>query len=353
MQPLAAYGGMQGTLFEGDEPTRVAGLGATPELFEALRVQPAMGRLITADDLRQGAPPVVMISHELWQTRFGSDPNIIGRGIQLGRDAASRGRRAAAQAFISRRTPPTRVALPMTLPADRRRRSARAAGPSALGRLQAGPVDRRRSCAELDALSTRVCAEVSRAESRLAVLRRAASRCAGRRHEAPVAAAARRRWLRAADRVRQRRQPAACAIARTPAGNGGAHRARRRLDAAGVADADRRRGAGAGRRRWSAWSIAWQAAPALAALVPETTQVPALRDGRPQCAGASRSRWSCRSSSALLFSAVSCISLASGEQRAALASTRGTSMSGGARARRRCWSPAKSRWPASCWSAPA
>ena len=82
MQPLAAYGGMQATLFEGDEPTRVSGLGATPELFEALRVQPAMGRLIDADDLRKGAPPVVMISHELWQTRFGSDPNIIGRGIQ-------------------------------------------------------------------------------------------------------------------------------------------------------------------------------------------------------------------------------------------------------------------------------
>ena len=97
LQPLAAYGGMQGTLFEGDEPTRVAGLGATPELFEALRVQPAMGRLITADDLRQGAPPVVMISYELWQTRFGSDPNIIGRGIQLERDAAPGDRRAAAR----------------------------------------------------------------------------------------------------------------------------------------------------------------------------------------------------------------------------------------------------------------
>ena len=54
MQPLAAYGGMQATLFEGDEPTRVTGLGATPELFEALRVQPAMGRLINADDLAQG-----------------------------------------------------------------------------------------------------------------------------------------------------------------------------------------------------------------------------------------------------------------------------------------------------------
>ena len=29
------------------------------------------------------APPVAMISYDLWQTRFGSDPNIIGRGIQL------------------------------------------------------------------------------------------------------------------------------------------------------------------------------------------------------------------------------------------------------------------------------
>jgi putative ABC transport system permease protein len=83
LQNLTEYGNVQATLFEGTEPTRLIGLAATPALFDTLQVQPAKGRLITADDARSGAPPVVMISYDLWQTRFGSDPNIIGRGVQF------------------------------------------------------------------------------------------------------------------------------------------------------------------------------------------------------------------------------------------------------------------------------
>ncbi len=79
-----------------------------------------------------------------------------------------------------------------------------------------------------------------------------------------------------------------------------------------------------------AWLIAWQAAPLLAALVPETTQVPALQDvglNIPVVA------FSLVVSvlAAVLFSAVSSLALANTAQRAVLASTRGTSMSGGAR----------------------
>src|SRR5262249_30448659 len=65
LQNLTEYGNAQATLFEGEEPVRLSGLSATPELLTALQVQPAMGRLINADDTRQGAAPVVMISHEL------------------------------------------------------------------------------------------------------------------------------------------------------------------------------------------------------------------------------------------------------------------------------------------------
>jgi hypothetical protein len=83
LQDLTEYGNLSATLYEGDEPVRLTGLGATPELFNALQVQPALGRLISADDARPGAPAVAMISHDLWQTRFGSDPNIIGRGVQF------------------------------------------------------------------------------------------------------------------------------------------------------------------------------------------------------------------------------------------------------------------------------
>ena len=115
LHPLATYGGTQGTLFEGDEPARVIGLGATPELLDALRVQPAMGRLINGDDLRKGAAPVVMISYQLWETRFGSDPNIIGRGVQLNAT-----RRPVVgvfpRGFHFPPNSPTDYAVPMTLP---------------------------------------------------------------------------------------------------------------------------------------------------------------------------------------------------------------------------------------------
>src|SRR5688572_27928468 len=78
LEAFAPYNAYQATLFGEDEPMRVDGFSATPEMLSALRVQPAIGRLIGADDARRDAPPVVMISHELWQTRFGSDPNIVG-----------------------------------------------------------------------------------------------------------------------------------------------------------------------------------------------------------------------------------------------------------------------------------
>ena len=62
LEQVTPYGGYQGTLYGDDEPMRVEGLGATPELLEALRVQPELGRRFNADDMRQNAPPVVMIS---------------------------------------------------------------------------------------------------------------------------------------------------------------------------------------------------------------------------------------------------------------------------------------------------
>ena len=69
---------------------------ATPELFAILRVQPAIGRLFSADDVRPGAQPVALIGYDLWQTRFGSDPNILSPIDPGGKHAAARGRCCAA-----------------------------------------------------------------------------------------------------------------------------------------------------------------------------------------------------------------------------------------------------------------
>jgi putative ABC transport system permease protein len=56
------------------------------EFFEALGVRPLLGRLITGDDERPPRADVVVLSHELWTTRFGADPAMVGRTCTLNGD---------------------------------------------------------------------------------------------------------------------------------------------------------------------------------------------------------------------------------------------------------------------------
>jgi len=67
----------------GCEPERISSYAVSPELFDLLGVAPARGRNFTRADGVQGADRVVIISHALWQRRFGADPNIVGRRITL------------------------------------------------------------------------------------------------------------------------------------------------------------------------------------------------------------------------------------------------------------------------------
>ena len=64
-------------------PERVAAYGVTANFFPLFGVSPAVGRGFTPDDDRPGANKVAILSHELWQTRYGSDSHIINRDIQL------------------------------------------------------------------------------------------------------------------------------------------------------------------------------------------------------------------------------------------------------------------------------
>ena len=51
----------------------------TAGFLEGLGIRPALGRSFNSGDATEGAPPVVLISHELWRDRFDLDPNVIGR----------------------------------------------------------------------------------------------------------------------------------------------------------------------------------------------------------------------------------------------------------------------------------
>ena len=51
--------------------------------FQLLGVQPFSGRLMRPEDDRVGAPPVIVLSHALWQSKFHADPGIVGQGLLL------------------------------------------------------------------------------------------------------------------------------------------------------------------------------------------------------------------------------------------------------------------------------
>jgi predicted permease len=62
------------------------GLLVTGNYFELLGARPALGRLLRPSDaVARGGAPVVVLSHNAWKSRFGSDPTIVGRQIALGR----------------------------------------------------------------------------------------------------------------------------------------------------------------------------------------------------------------------------------------------------------------------------
>ncbi|MFG1691231.1 ABC transporter permease [Gemmatimonadota bacterium] len=71
------------TLTGDGEPERVEGLQATPSVFSVLQVAPARGRIYTEEEDHSEASAVVVVSHSLWERRFGSDPEILGRTVQI------------------------------------------------------------------------------------------------------------------------------------------------------------------------------------------------------------------------------------------------------------------------------
>src|SRR5215216_3558923 len=55
----------------------------TPETFALFRVSPILGRTFTDEETLPGRFRVAVLSHALWQSRFGSDPNVLGRTIDV------------------------------------------------------------------------------------------------------------------------------------------------------------------------------------------------------------------------------------------------------------------------------
>ncbi len=82
-ESFGIYGGNSYTLTGAGEPIRLAAAQMSVDIFAALRAQPELGRVFREDEDKPGAPRVAMISHSLWQNRFGGDAAIVDKSIRL------------------------------------------------------------------------------------------------------------------------------------------------------------------------------------------------------------------------------------------------------------------------------
>ena len=83
IEGAAAYSSQSYIVGGTGEPARIEGAPVSPSLFPLLGAAPAAGRFFRDDDAVRGAAPVVVLSHALWQSRFGGDASAIGQTMQL------------------------------------------------------------------------------------------------------------------------------------------------------------------------------------------------------------------------------------------------------------------------------
>ena len=95
-EALATFGSRQATWDQGDRVEELPALAVTSHLADVLRIRPVLGRGLLPSDAEEAAAAVVLISHELWQARFGGTPDVIGQALRLDREGLhDRGRSTA------------------------------------------------------------------------------------------------------------------------------------------------------------------------------------------------------------------------------------------------------------------
>ena len=80
---MAGEVGWRATLAGGNEPVWIRGARVSAHYFDIFGAKPALGRLFLPGEDEGGKDRVVLLSHVLWENRFGSDPAMLGRDILL------------------------------------------------------------------------------------------------------------------------------------------------------------------------------------------------------------------------------------------------------------------------------
>src|SRR5262244_184778 len=84
-EALGIYSNKHFDLSGSGEPERIEGARVSASVYPVLGVSPLLGRTYTEEEDTPGHA-VVMMSYGLWQRRYGADPNIVGRTVQLNRE---------------------------------------------------------------------------------------------------------------------------------------------------------------------------------------------------------------------------------------------------------------------------
>ncbi len=82
-QGMAAMANRSFNLTGIGDPEKIEGRRVSSTLFPLLGVDPQLGRVFNPEEDQPGANRVVLLSHILWQRRFGADPNILGKSLTL------------------------------------------------------------------------------------------------------------------------------------------------------------------------------------------------------------------------------------------------------------------------------
>jgi hypothetical protein len=80
---LMGFARGQVTVITTPESHYSSALFVTGNFFEGLALKPLLGRMLSPEDDRAGAPPVAVISYLYWERRFGLDPSVVGRSITI------------------------------------------------------------------------------------------------------------------------------------------------------------------------------------------------------------------------------------------------------------------------------
>ena len=83
LEGIAAFTNDTFNLVGGEAPEQLQALRVSPSFLDVLGVHPELGRNFLAAEGEPGGPPAVILGHQFWMRRFGSDPNTLGRSVTL------------------------------------------------------------------------------------------------------------------------------------------------------------------------------------------------------------------------------------------------------------------------------